>query len=149
MGLTFSNCTLEESVISSSSTDPATTSSPTSSSNYHHEEETVHHQNSTTLLTPSPPSRQRRVGTVRASFSPRRAFLILLNTMTMNTRSGYFRHYTKQKGILYGAAIVYVISCCLISIFEPFLVDCQEEAVLSDFENPGYAFTQGRFGVCV
>lgn len=156
MGLAFSNCTIDESVISPSSTVPKPTTetttstgtvSPTSSSLYHpSEEETLIHQNPPTSppRTPSSPSRRRRRGgTVTSSFSPRRAFLILLQSMNMTTRSGYFRNYTKSKGLLYGAAITYVVSCSLISLFEPLLVNCKEEAVLSDFENPGYAFAQG------
>ena len=99
------------------------------------------HKNQTNLS--SNQGRKRRRNS--ASFSMRRSLLIFFNTMTMNTNSHYFRHYTKSKGILYGAAILYVFSCSFVSIFEPFLVYCREESTLSNFENPGYAFAQGQF----
>jgi putative Mg2+ transporter-C (MgtC) family protein len=57
-------------------------------------------------------------------------------------RSVYFRNYTHGKGVLYTFAILYVVSCSIVSILQPLLVNCQEIAAVSDFENPGYAFTQ-------
>lgn len=60
----------------------------------------------------------------------------------MRRNHAYFRNYTKSKGLLYFFAIFYVVSCSIISIFQPLLVDCHEVAVVSNFENPGYAFAQ-------
>jgi putative Mg2+ transporter-C (MgtC) family protein len=57
-------------------------------------------------------------------------------------RSIYFTTYTRSKGILYMFAIFYVLSSTVVSIFQPILVDCSQTSVLSEFENPGYAFNQ-------
>ncbi len=57
-------------------------------------------------------------------------------------RPSYFRNYTRSKGLLYGCAIIYVVSCSIVSICQPLFVDCSQTAVVSDFENPGYAFDQ-------
>lgn len=80
---------------------------------------------------------------VKPSFSISRFCQICIQIMTGNIRTGYFRSYTHSKGMLYGLAIAYVVSCSVVSMFQPFLVVCEETAVVSDFENPGYAFTQG------
>ncbi len=100
-----------------------------------------------TPRTPPTSSQGRRKSRGRnrvSTFSIPRLYHIFVEKMTMNTRSGYFRNYTNSKGLLYGIAISYVLGCSLVSICEPFLIDCKQEAVLSNFENPGYAFTQGN-----
>lgn len=56
---------------------------------------------------------------------------------------GYFRNYTRSKGLLYLIAIGYVISSALVSFLQPLIFNCEQQASLqSDFENPGYAFSQ-------
>ncbi len=61
---------------------------------------------------------------------------------TMIVRHGYFRNYTHSKGILYIIAIIYVISCSFVSIFQPLIFVCKDISILNDYENPGYAFAQ-------
>ena len=57
---------------------------------------------------------------------------------------GYFRHYTHSKGLLYLVAIIYIISASTISLFQPFLYNCNNvhSVISTDFENPGYAFAE-------
>ena len=57
-------------------------------------------------------------------------------------RREYFRHYTTGKGLLYTAAILYVVAGSAISILQPLIYECKLTAVETDFENPGYAFSQ-------
>jgi len=61
--------------------------------------------------------------------------------MTSQRSASYFSNYTTGKGILYTCAIIYVVSCSIVSIIAPYVVKC-DMSVYSKFENPGYAYGQ-------
>lgn len=143
MGAVNSVCQTEESAVvtlptSSSPSPPASGNLQEGTSllrEWRHQS-TIHYPPVESIPRTPPPTRTLRKG----HNSPIRSGISLYNKMT---RVSYFRRYTRSKGFLYGCAIIYVVGCSIVSVLAPLLVNCAQEAVVSDFENPGYVFTEG------
>ena len=149
MGSGFSTCTVEDTIHPSSSygsNNPQPETAPTSDWNTNLEKAHLINDTSSTSSTPTP--RIKTTANPNSGYSYRNTTNYTTSirfqlpfTVRMRRRE-YFRNYTTGKGLLYAVAIIYVVACSTVSILQPMIYNCEQVALETDFENPGYAFAQ-------